>query len=147
MISEQTQYEELKDLVLGKMLGVGVYRNVRVFKPKPDLVIKCAIEDPSNNYIEWEIWNNIKDCKELSKWFAPCVSISDCGLFLLQKRVETKPKKDYPKKIPAFFSDTKYSNFGWLNGKFVCCDYSGFNRIYMDGKPNTKLVKADWWGE
>lgn len=127
------------------MLGIGVYRKVGLFKPDGSLVIKIALEDPSKNYIEWEIWNNICQCKDLARWFAPCVSISTCGMFLLQKRVETKPKTEYPKLIPEFFTDTKYSNFGWLDGKFVCCDYSGFGQIFMDKKPNLKMVKADWW--
>ena len=145
MIKQETHYSELSDLVLGRQIGFGVYKDVFVFQPNTDLVIKFAATDPAMNYREWDIWNSVD--KEIKKWLAPCVRISDCGVFLIQKRVERKPKKDYPKMIPAFLTDTKYSNFGWIDNKFVCCDYGGFYNIFLDGKPNTKLVKANWWGD
>lgn len=81
----------------------------------------------------------------IAKWFAPCVDISPGGIFLLQKRVETRPRSEYPKLIPSFFSDLKYSNYGWLNGQFVCCDYAGFVSTSMSHKWSGRMVKADWW--
>ena len=144
MISELSQFEDLKGLLFGELLGVGVHRKVGVFLPDPTLVIKCVIETPNINVLEDEMWLMIKDTK-LAKWFAPCVSISDCGMFLLQKRVQRLPKEQYPKLIPSFFGDLKYSNFGWLDGHFVCCDYASFMCTSMVHKWNEKLTKADWW--
>lgn len=146
MISELSQYEDLKGLLFGHVLGIGVHRKVGVYTLDKSLVIKCAIDTPNINILEYEMWFMIRDTKE-AKWFAPCIDLSPCGLFLLQKRIETKPKEEYPKLIPSFFGDLKYSNFGWLNGKFVCCDYASFMYTSMVHKWNGKLKKADWWGD
>lgn len=143
-MTEATQYEDLKDLVLGKALGVGIHRKVGVFKPDPTLVIKCAVDCPNINILEEEVWNMVKET-DIAKWFAPCVAISENGIFLLQKMVETRPRKEYPTHVPSFFGDLKYANFGWLNGKFVCCDYAGFMMTSMSHKWSSKMKKADWW--
>lgn len=59
--------------------------------------------------------------------------------------MEKLPKEQYPKLIPSFFGDTKYANFGWLNGHFVCVDYASFMYTSMSHKWNGKLKKANWW--
>lgn len=144
MINELSQYEDLKSLVLGEMLGLGIHRKVGVFNPDASLVIKCAIEYPSTNILEDEIWRMVKDT-EIAKWFAPCVYISPCGMFLLQKRVETKPKSEYPKYVPSFFGDLKFKNYGWIGKQFVCCDYASFVLTSMSHKWSGKMKKAEWW--
>lgn len=144
MISELTQYEDLKELLLGKALGIGIHRKVGVYKLDESLVIKCATDCPNINVLEEEIWQMIKDTN-MGKWFAPCVDISPCGIFLLQKRIETRPKSEYPKQIPSFFGDLKYSNYGWIKGQFVCCDYAGFIATSMCHQWKGKMKKADWW--
>jgi len=144
MISEQTQYEDLKGLLLGEQLGIGVHRKVGVYLPDNTLVIKCAIDTPNINILEWEMWQMVRDTKE-AKWFAPCTDISPCGMFLLQKRVEQLPEKLYPKLVPSFFNDTKYKNFGFLKGDFVCVDYASFLYCSMSHKWNGRMVKAHWW--
>ena len=146
MISEFSQYEDLKELLLGKALGIGIHRKVAVYKLDPTLAIKCAIECPNINVLEEEVWQTVKETN-IAKWFAPCVDISPCGMFLLQKRVEHRPRKEYPKMIPVFFTDTKYSNYGWLNGQFVCCDYASTISTSMAHKWSGKMKKANWWGE
>lgn len=144
MINELSQYEDLKSLLFGEMIGLGVHRKVGVFKPDKSLVIKCAIECPNINILEDEIWQMVKDT-DIAKWFAPCVAISECGMFLLQKRVETKPRSEYPKLVPSFFGDLKYRNFGWIGKQLVCCDYAGFIASSMSHKWNGKMKKAEWW--
>lgn len=144
MISQLTQYEDLQSLVFGEILGIGVHRKVAVYKPDPTLVIKCAVETPNINTLEDEMWMMIRDTS-IAKWFAPCVEISDCGMFLLQKRTEPCPKDKYPTKIPSFFGDLKYRNFGLLNGKFVCHDYASFMYTSMSHKWSERLVTAHWW--
>lgn len=140
----ETQYEELKSLVSGKALGVGIHRVVGVYKPDPSLVIKCAIDCPNINALEYEVWQMVCET-DIAKWFAPVVDMSPGGIFLLQKRVETRPRSEYPKLVPSFFGDMKYSNYGWLNGQFVCCDYAGFISTSMSHKWNGRMVKANWW--
>jgi len=144
MISENQQYEDLKSLLFGEVLGLGIHRKVGVYKLDPRFVIKCAIEYPNINVIEEEIWQMVKNTN-IAKWFAPCTQISWCGIFLVQERVEHGPKSEYPKLIPSFFGDTKYKNFGWLNGKFVCCDYAGFISTSMVHKWSGKMKKTEWW--
>lgn len=144
MITELSQYEDLKELLLGELVGVGIHRKVGVFRPDPSLVIKCAIETPNINILEDEVWLMVQDTK-IAKWFAPCVAVSPCGMFLLQKRVEMKPKSEYPKLVPSFFGDLKYSNFGWLKGMFVCCDYASFISTSMSHKWSGRMKKAEWW--
>lgn len=143
-MEETIQFEDLKCLLFGEALGSGIHRKVGVFKPDPKLVIKCAIDCPNINVLEDEIWMMVSETS-IAKWFAPCVSISPCGMFLLQQRVERRPKSEYPKLVPSFFGDLKYSNYGWLNGKFVCCDYAGFISTSMSHKWNGRMKKADWW--
>jgi len=144
MPNEITQYEDLKELLFGEALGVGAHRKVGVYKPDRKLVIKCAIETPNMNILEYETWIMLQDTS-LAKWFAPCVVVSPCGIFLLQKRVDKIPKEQYPKLIPSFFGDTKYANFGMLNGKFVCCDYASFMYTSASHKWSGKMKKANWW--
>lgn len=144
MISRRTQYEDLKSLLLGKVLGEGIHRKTYVYKPNPKLVMKVADSYPNINVLEDEVWMMVKDTS-VAKWFAPCINISDCGIYLLQERVEHRPKSDYPELIPSFFGDTKYKNFGWIDGRFVCCDYAGFISTSMTHKWSGRLKKADWW--
>lgn len=144
MISELSQYEDLKEMLLGQVLGIGIHRKVGVYVPDPTYVIKCAIECPNINVLEMEVWDTVSST-DIKKWFAPCAYISPCGMFMLQKRIETRPKSEYPKLIPTFFGDLKYKNYGWLNGQFVCCDYASLLSTSMVHKWNPRLVKANWW--
>lgn len=144
MITEESQYEDLKNLVFGKALGFGIHRKVGTWKIDETLVIKCAVECPNINILEEEIWQMVKDT-EIGKWFAPCIAISPCGMFLLQKRTEPRQRSEYPKQIPSFFGDMKYSNFGWIGKQFVCHDYAGYISTSMCHKWNGKLKKAYWW--
>lgn len=144
MINDFLQYEDLKDLLLAETLGVGIHRKVGAYNLDKSLVIKVATECPNINVLEEEIWQMVKDTK-IAKWFAPCVAISPCGIFLLQKKIERRPYSEYPKQVPSFFGDLKYRNFGWLNGQFVCCDYAGFISSSMVHKWNGKMKKADFW--
>lgn len=136
--------KELENYLKGKWLGNGIYRTVYVFAPNPLLVLKIANDDNSGrevnlleNRIYWEMSGT-----PYEKWFAPVISVSDAGKYLLQKRVEMPPKNQYPKLLPYFFTDTKYSNFGLLDGNFVCCDLGSF---MLTRGVSTKMKKVDWW--
>ena len=142
--------KEIYGTVVGKQIGRGMSRSVFVYALDPTLVIK--IEDKSQsfqNVREWEYWQENKDYKPIAQWLAPCVAISPCGSVLIQKRVHTLDQSRYPKTIPQFFSDTKYQNFGLLNGKFVCFDYGNIplSKGVIINKGKVKMVKAEWWGD
>lgn len=145
---EDTTGKELAKLIAGDLLGYGMSRKTYEYELDESLVIKIETSGGKfQNVLEWEFWKDIKESK-YAKWFAPCVEISPSGLFLIQKRTTPIPKEDYPKMIPSFFSDTKYSNFGVIieKGKkrFVCHDYGN---LCTNTKFNDKMVKAHFWGE
>lgn len=135
---------DLQQFILGRRIGKGINREVFEFPHNKDYVIKVETEG-FQNIREWELWNEIKDTK-LAKWFAPCIKISNCGIYLLQRKTEKIPESEYPQKTPHFFNDQKYDNFGVIieKGKrrFVCHDYGTFSLTngYKD-----KLLKAKWW--
>lgn len=136
--------EELEGIIIGKLLGEGIHRCVYDFLPDPTKVIKVAKleEGRGMNLQEYKLWQDFQGTP-LVKWFAPVHDVSAAGKYLIQDKLESLPKEKYPKKIPAFFQDTKYKNFGWHPKlKFVCCDYGAFN-IWRG--VTQKMVKANWW--
>lgn len=135
---------DLASLVLGTKLGSGMSRDV--YECRLDNAFVVKVENASQdfqNVIEWEIWNNVRYLPNVAKWFAPCQFISPNGIFLIQRRVEKGQARQYPKKVPYFFRDTKYDNFGFLDGRFVCCDYGTFLREDHFDTKRKKAVK--WW--
>lgn len=135
--------DELLDFVVGKRLGFGAYRTVYEYRFNSKYVLKIAddVNGRAENLLENRIWWQI-NLTPAARWFAPIMEVSIAGQFLIQHKIEQLPHEQYPKKIPAFFTDTKYSNFGWLDGKFVCCDFGSFN---IFNGVNTRLKNADWW--
>lgn len=136
--------KELEHFLMGKWLGKGVYREVYAHAFDKSLVLKIANDSSGReiNMLENRVWWEVCETP-IAKWFAPVLGVSECGKYLLQKRVEILPKDQYPKELPAFFTDTKYSNFGYLKGKgFVCCDFGSFN---MWRGIKLKMKKVDWW--
>jgi hypothetical protein len=128
----------------GDLLGVGLYRRVYVFKPDPRFVIKWE-HDPTTgqfaNVCEWRNWVDHEAARAISKWLAPCQIISETGHILLQRRVRFRSPEFYPKKLPSFLSDFKYSNYGWVGQRFVCCDYAA---LWFTKKWRDRRVR--WWG-
>lgn len=114
--------------LIGDKLGAGQYREVYSFDFIPNTVIKvCPTKEPAN-FIEYQIWQEIKDTK-YAKWFAPCLHISPEGQYLIQKRCRLiKPTDKLPKKLPGFFTDTHTGNFGYIGKQLVCFDYQFITR-------------------
>lgn len=129
----------------GDWLATGLHRKVFVFKPDDRFVVKMEIGYKEfANIGEWRNWEWNKAWEKFSQWLAPCEWISDDGIFLIQRRVQRiidGGSNKYPKKIPALLTDTKYFNFGWLDGRLVCCDYP--NLISTD----FRMKQAKWWGK
>lgn len=136
--------EELFDFICEDKIGSGVYRDVYKLSFNDKYVIKVARDEQgrANNLLEERLWCEVMSTP-LANWFAPILQVSGAGKYLIQERVDGLPREKYPTMIPHFFTDTKYSNFGWLKGKgFVCCDYGSFNIFRGITK---KMVKASWW--
>lgn len=132
---------ELFRMIAGQELGSGCYRTVYAYRPDPALVLKVATEGPEANVIEHALWREIEHEKEFARWFAPVIDMSECGTYLLQRRVEFGRKTDYPKQIPAWFTDLKCENFGWIGNQFVCCDYGSF---YLSRQLTRRMKPVAW---
>lgn len=134
--------QDLARLCLGDKLGEGAYRAVFEFDLIPNSVIKITTATEVN-VIEFNVWNQLKKT-QYSKWFAPCLFISPCGHFLIQKRV--RPIKDgdkLPKKLPAVFTDIKKANWGWLGKRLVCHDYQFISKAFELGF-NVHMDNVKW---
>lgn len=139
---------EIYGLIIGKQLGRGMSRTVYQYLLDPTLVVKIETKAGSfQNIREWEYWNENKEFAPMRDWLAPCLYISPCGSVLIQKKCYPLDEKKYPKMIPHFFTDTKYQNFGLLDGNVVCFDYGNIplSKGVIIIKKKTKMVKAKWW--
>ncbi len=131
--------------MVGKWLGGGIGRGVYVLGTDPSLAVKIETRSHSfQNISEWEVWNDLKNMNNDSahKWFAPCHYISPCGAVLIQSRTKPLDKSRFPDKMPSFFTDLKYQNFGMLNGRIVAHDY-GYNRFVHLGA-TARMRVANW---
>lgn len=134
------------NVLVGKMIGSGAYRRVYEFPADPTIVIK--VEHAGREFCnihEWQVWEEVKDTP-IGEWFAPCVRIDAYGLALIQRRTKGFDSEAEFKaavaqmpggKLPPFFEDVHYGNFGMLEGRVVCHDY-GFTKFIRDG------VKVGW---
>ncbi len=144
---ERVIEQELFDTLCGELIGSGVSREVYECIIDPTLVVK--IEDVSDsdrqNIFEWETWREVKETT-YAKWFTPCVSLTAYGGILLQKRTKKPSKKSiYPKRMPAFLGDFKYTNYGMYKGRLRVHDY-GRNLLMLEGLTG-KMRKVDWWDD
>lgn len=140
-VNSRTIQLDLYDCILGEEIGRGAARIVYQHRTDPTLVVKVEHQGGSfQNVREAEFWWEVAETK-WKKWFAPVVYVSGCGTVIIQKKCESLEKKKYPKRVPQFFTDKKYDNFGMLDGKFVCFDY-GTMPFVSDFKD--RLVKSNW---
>lgn len=147
ILESKTLTRDFISLFLGKRLGGGMSRQVYLCRQDHTAVIKVEAQSGRfQNVLEWEVWQTVKETK-LKKYFAPCIAISDCGTILIQKRADPLRKEEYPKKIPVFFGDTKYQNFGKIGKQFVCIDYGTAHIPALNKNLTNKLKKADFWDE
>lgn len=126
---------------LGKQVGSGIGRQVFVYDLNPHFVIKIE-QTGFQNAIEWEIWRSVSSTT-YARWFAPCRHISPCGMLLLMERTLPAERSKYPKRMPMFLGDYKYSNYGLLRGKLVCHDYGSM--LAAHNGLSSKMRRADWW--
>lgn len=134
---------ELSDFIFGEIIGAGMSRTVYEYKPNKQFVIKVESDGKNfQNVAEWHVWRSVQETP-LKKWFAPIEDISLKGTFLIQRRASFLERKKYPLKIPSFFNDTKYENFGVIDGKLVCIDYA--NLAPFPDPDKLRMMRAEWW--
>lgn len=114
------------ELFVGDCLGEGSFRRTYALKQDPSHVLKLQYGPGHDNALEWELWHAVKDTK-WAKWFAPCERIDSWGSALIMRRAEPfENERDFlakVKRVPSFFDDVKWSNWGMLDGRPVCVDY------------------------
>lgn len=113
------------DLVIGEHIASGTYRDVYAHATNPDWVVKVQRDNGYfSNVLEFEIWSLIAESKKDRKWFAPIHYMSENGKVMIQQRIRPLVDNDViPDKIPAYFTDIKRENFGFIGKQLVCCDY------------------------
>jgi hypothetical protein len=106
------------------------------------------------NVYEYRIWERVNthgrppscDIEKLQKWLAPVAHISDCGMWMLQRKTMpvtiTELKRRLP-KIPVWLTDTKADNWGKIGTRIVCHDYG--TALVNDYGLSTRLKRADWY--
>lgn len=115
---------DLGYLFVGDVIGSGMSRTVYEFNIDPTKVVKIeTARQRFQNVMEWELWNECRECPALAKYLAPCRYISDCGIVLIMDKTQPLRATEIPKSLPAFLTDHKVENFGLLDGKVVCHDY------------------------
>ena len=128
----------------GDLISRGLNRDVYVLKYNPKWVVKIQRTVHFDNVVEYKIWDAVRFAPADSKWFAECLTISETGLVLIQRRIEHKSISEYPKKVPYYFTDFKIQNYGWVGDRFVCCDYANVLDM-LTGKMTQKTRTAKWW--
>lgn len=131
-------------ILCGDKIGTGITREVYVLKQNPNYVVKIQV-DPSKgvfaNVLEFTNYCDFREVSAFGHYLAPCELITETGQVLIQRRVEFRKRKDYPKYIPAVFTDLKIQNYGWIGDQFVCCDYPFLLLLGTDPK---KIKYAKW---
>jgi hypothetical protein len=134
----------LMKALCGQYKDHGSSRDVYQCKMHHDFVVKVQYNGKFDNVLEHEIWGAIQYADWWAEWFAECVFISKTGKILIQQKIILKPsKKDYPKKIPRFFTDIKIDNYGFVGDQLKCCDYAHVLGM-LTGCMDKKMRRATW---
>lgn len=137
---------------LGDKLGEGAFRKVYDMYFRDDLVIKVAKDygGIESNINEWQLWCRCTQGEfydPLKQWLAPCVTISTCGKYLVQRKAEPITDRALlPTIVPACMTDLKLNNLGMYDGRVVFVDY-GMHLLVEEAILNNKakIVSRDYW--
>lgn len=143
------------DLILslcGKKIGSGTYRTVYNYNFHEKYVIKLEPNNTDCNVSEYILWDEIQGLKGdlawVKDWFAPVLWMSPNGKILVMEKTSENPKNkklERPREVPAFFTDLKYDNWGWIGNRFVCHDYGFLFKFIKYEKKMQKIKKDAWW--
>jgi hypothetical protein len=156
-VSNKEVFKESFNLLCGAELGSGMSRTVFECAILPGYVVKVE-SDPHHHYqniMEWRTWCFVQHTAA-SRWFAECRWISPNGKILIQERTYPARPSNFPRKVPAWFTDLKRANWGLAQSKkkggkpgrdwLVCHDY-GTSLALQEGTTTKRLKKADWYDE
>lgn len=132
---------DMTAFICAESLGTGLSRLVFVYRPNPKWVVKIE-EKGFQNVIEQYVWDRVHQT-DFARWFAPIIDASPLGTVVLMERTSLPRPQDFPKRMPAFLTDFKRTNYGMLNGRLVCHDY-GTNLLIENGLTKRMRI-ADWW--
>lgn len=142
--------DAFNEFILGEKLGSGIDREVYVFLPDPDQVIKVETGNGNfQNVMELFAWSaaveNMPASRDLKNHLARVYHVSPYGCWLRMERTWPPPKNyKWPAKMPAGLTDFKRSNYGLTKrGILVCHDYG--TNILMSNGISRAMRKADWW--
>lgn len=139
--------QAIEGALIGDEIGRGAFRIVYDCPLDPSVVVKVAFNSigARHNIIENKVWDEVCEVPQFRKHFAPVISISDNGRFMVMKRADMpSDRKLYPSKVPHFFTDLKYQNYGFIGKDFVCVDYASM--ILTNGF-TLRTKNAEWWGD
>lgn len=136
--------KELASFIIGERIGGGVARSV--YHYNVDSVIKVETGSQSfQNVREWENWLTLRDTPFGKRWLAPCLSISSCGIYLVQKKTSPPDQKfKWPERIPRVLTDRKRENFGILGSHLVCHDYGTLDVGLARDVNLERMSKSEW---
>lgn len=134
-------FSDLFDMFCGEKIGSGIHRDVFACKLMPEYVVKVEKDDYREfaNIMEAKFWWNNERYRPVAQWLAPVKALSPDGRILLQARCSPVRTTELPEKIPSFLTDVKPANFGFYDGRIVCCDYA-----WTILNPSVRWKKAEW---
>lgn len=142
MTDNNPAFADAFNLLCGERIGSGIHRDVFECNLRPEFVVKVEIAQTYRyfaNVHEMKFWDDWCLHEPVAKWLAPCEFLSPDGRILLQRRIEPIRTSELPDKLPGFLTDIKPCNFGYHNGRIVCCDYAMTNP-----NANKRMKKVDW---
>lgn len=150
IVDSQDVNTDLITTLLGKKLGWGCYRTVYQHNWDENWVIKVEHDSTNCNITEFMLWDEVRGLKNnlawVKEWFAPILWMSPNGRILCMQKTEEYPRNkkiERPTEVPAFFTDVKWNNFGWIGNKFVCHDY-GFIHKFIKYENKMQKIKNIW---
>lgn len=136
---------DMVDIMCGDFVGEGCSRIVYDCPLCPGFVVKIEVsKNTHHNMLEYYMWTSVVDQPEVSKWLAPVGWMSANGRIMLQKKVthiNDNNRKLIPEKVPAFMTDMKDSNYGFIGKQFVCFDYAFSLEMCGSHAMNNKMRK------
>lgn len=144
------EFEDAFNLLCCDKLGEGMSRTVYLCELLPDCVVKVETRHSTfQNILEWRTWQTV-EYTENAKWFAPCRWISPNGTILIQDRTYPTDPTHLPRRMPAWFTDFKIQNYGFLSKpgrtgpQLVCHDY-GTSLALQEGTATRRMRAPVWY--
>jgi hypothetical protein len=133
-------FEDAFNMLCGDRIGQGSTRTVYDCKLLPGHVVKVENDDfrMFANVAENLLYCNSSEA--VQRWLCPTTHLSPDGRLLIMRKARICDETDtLPDQLPAFLSDIKRENFGWIDGRLVCVDYG----LWFES-PSLRMRKVSW---